>query len=67
MKRNPATIETIEDNMLLICDMFRESGDEGFKEFIMDDINYVVWNYGLEKLTEVLTYIIQHVKDYESK
>lgn len=67
MNRKHAPIETIEDNMLLVCDMFRESGDEAFKEFIADDIYYVLSYYGINALTEVISYIVQHVKDYESK
>lgn len=67
MNRKHAPIETIEDNMLLVCDLFRESGDEAFKEFISDDIYYTLAHYGINALTEVLAYVIQHVKDYDSK
>ena len=67
MNSKHAPIETIEDNMLLVCDLFRESGDEAFKEFIAEDIYYVLTYYDINALAEVIAYIVQHVKDYESK
>lgn len=66
MNSKRAPIEKIEDNMLLVCDMFRESGDEDLKEFILDDIYYLLLYYGINELSEVIAYIVQHVQDYES-
>ena len=31
--------------MLSVCDLFRETGDEGFKEFISDDIDYLIYYF----------------------
>ena len=63
----PLSIEQIESDLLVLSNMLRESGDEHFKEFIMEDINTALWWYGVKGLHEVLLYVIQNVRDYDLK
>ena len=58
------SLEQIETDLLVLSNMFRESGDENFKEFIMEDINKALWWHGVKGVSEVLLYVIQNVKDY---
>ena len=59
------SIEDLEKDLLLLSNMYRESGDEEFKEFIMEDINTALWYHGVKGLSEVITYVIQNVRDYD--
>ena len=63
----PLSIEQIETDLLVLSNMFRESGDEHFKEFIMEDINTALWWHGIKGLHEVLLYVIQNVRGYDLK
>ena len=60
----PLSIEQIETNLLVLSNMLRESCDEHFKEFILEDINTTLWWLGVKGLSEVLLYVIQNVNDY---
>lgn len=63
-KEKVLSIEDIEKDLLLLSNMYRESGDEEFKQFIMEDINTALWYHGVMGVSEVITYVIQNVKDY---
>ena len=63
----PLSIEQIESDLLVLSNMLRESGDEHFKEFIMEDINTALWWHGVKGLHEVLLYVIQNVRNYDLK
>ena len=63
----PLSIEQIESDLLVLSNMFRESCDDHFKEFIMEDINTALWWHGVKGLHEVLLYVIQNVRDYDLK
>ena len=58
----PLSIEQIESDLLLLSNMYRESGDEEFKEFILEDINTALWYHGVKGLSEVITYVIHNVR-----
>ena len=63
----PLSIDQIESDLLVLSNMFRESGDEHFKEFIMEDINTALWWHGVKGLHEVLLYVIKNVREYDLK
>lgn len=59
---SPLSIDAIEKDLLILSNMYRESSDEEFQHFIMEDINTALWWHGVKGLHEVLLYVIQNVR-----
>ena len=47
-----------------MSNMFRDTGSDVLKDLIFDDIKYALLYHGVKGLCEVITYVVQNVKDY---
>ena len=63
-KEKVLSIEQIEEDLLIMSNMFRDTGSDALKDLIMEDINTALWYHGVKGLSEVITYVILNVKDY---
>ena len=64
-KENLLSIEEIEEDLLIMSNMFRDTGSDVLKDLIFDDIKYALLYHGVKGLCEVIIYVIQNVKDYK--
>ena len=62
-KEKVLSIEQIEEDLLIMSNMFRDTGSDALKDLIMEDINTALWYHGVKGLSEVITYVVQNVKD----
>ena len=65
-KENLLSIEQIQEDLLIMSNMFRKTGNDMIKPLIFDDIKYALLYHGVKGLCEVIIYAIQNVKDYKS-
>ena len=63
-KEKVLSIEQIEEDLLIMSNMFRDTGSDVLKDLIFDDIKYALFYHGVKVLCEVITYVVQNVKDY---
>ena len=63
-KEKVLSIEEIEEDLLIMSNMFRDTGSVVLKDLIFDDIKYALLYHGVKGLCEVITYVVQNVKDY---
>ena len=63
-KEKVLSIEQIEEDLLIMSNMFRDTGSDVLKDLIFDDIKYALLYHGVKGLCEVITYVVQNVKDY---
>ena len=63
-KEKVLSIEEIEEDLLIMSNMFRDTGSDVLKDLIFDDIKYALLYHGVKGLCEVITYVVQNVKDY---
>ena len=57
------SLEQIEEDLLIMSNMFRGTGNDLIKALIFDDIKYALLYHGVNGLCDVITYVIQNVKD----
>ena len=65
MKEKVLSIEQIEEDLLIMSNMFRGTGNDMIKGLIFDDIKYALLYHGVNGLCDVITYVIQNVKSYK--
>lgn len=61
-KEKVVSIEQIEEDLLIMSNMFRDTGKDLIKDLIFDDIKYALLYHGVTGLCDVITYVIQNVK-----
>ena len=64
MKAKVKTIDQLKEDLLIVSNLSRKAGDDELKDLIIEDINTALWYHGVKGLSEVITYVIQNVKDY---
>ena len=64
-KEKVLSIEQIEEDLLIMSNMFRGTGSDSIKDLIFDDIKYALLYHGVTGLCTVITYVIQNVKSYK--
>ena len=64
-KENLLSIEQIQEDLLIMSNMFRKTGNDMIKPLIFDDIKYALLYHGVNGLCEVITYVIRNVQDYK--
>ena len=64
MKAKVKTIDQLKEDLLIVCNLSRKAGDDELKDLIIEDINTALWYHGVKGLSEVITYVIQNLKDY---
>ena len=64
-KEKVLSIEQIEEDLLVMSNMFRDTGNDLIKDLIFDDIKYALLYHGVNGLCGVITYVIQNVKEYK--
>ena len=64
-KENLLSIEQIQEDLLIMCNMFRKTGHDMIKPLIFDDIKYALLYHRVNGLCEVITYVIRNVQDYK--
>ena len=57
-------LEGEKEDLLIVCNLSRKAGDDELKDLIIEDINTALWYHGVKGLSEVITYVIQNLKDY---
>ena len=60
-KENLLSIEQIQEDLLIMSNMFRKTGNDMIKPLIFDDIKYALLYHGVIGLCEVITYVIRNV------
>ena len=60
-KEKLLSIEQIEEDLLIMSNMFRKTGNDMIKPLIFDDIKYALLYQGVNGLCEVITYVIRNV------
>lgn len=64
-KEKVVSIEQIEEDLLIMSNMFRDTGNDLIKYLIFYDIKYALLYHGVTGLCDVITYVIQNVKSYK--
>ena len=64
-KETVLSIEQIEEDLLIMSNMFRTTGNDMIKPLIFDDIKYALMYHGVNGLCELITYVIRNVQDYK--
>lgn len=64
-KEKVLSIEQIEEDLLIMSNMLRDTGNDLIKDLIFDDIKYALLYHGVNGLCDVITYVIQNVKSYK--
>ena len=65
MKVKGITIDQLKEDLLVLSNLSRKAGDYELKDLITEDINSVLWYHGVKGLSEVITYVIQNVRQYD--
>ena len=60
-KENLLSIEQIEEDLLIMSNMFRKTGNDMIKPLIFDDIKYALLYHRVNSSCEVITYVIRNV------
>ena len=62
MKLKVITIDQLKEDLLVLSNLSRKTGDYDLKDLITEDINTALWYHGVKGLSEVITYVIQNVR-----